>query len=142
MIKPMNKDETYEVMDLWLRTATHSHDFVEPNFWETHYNYVREKYIENKDVFVYTEGDKIVGFTAVGADNEISGLFVDPDFQNKCIGRMLIKFLKSQYPVLHTKIYAKNRKALAFSIKLGFVIDGAVRHEHNEEVMYTMIWQD
>lgn len=141
MIKPMNKSETYEVMDLWLRTATRSHDFVEPDFWKTHYDYVKEKYIDDKEVFVYTEGDKIVGFTVVGADNEIGGLFVDPDYQNKGIGKELIDFLKSEYPLLHVKVYAKNRKALAFSVRLGFVIDGAIKHRHNEEVMYTMIWQ-
>ena len=89
-IERMKPSQTYEVMDLWLRTTIHSNSFVEENFWETHYDFVKEKYINGKENFVY--------------------------------------------------IYARNRKALAFATRTGFIIDGALRHEHNGEVMYTMLW--
>ena len=72
-IERMKPSQTYEVMDLWLRTTIHSNSFVEENFWETHYDFVKEKYINGKENFVY-------------------------------------------------------------------IIDGALRHEHNGEVMYTMLW--
>ena len=140
MIKLMDKNETYEVMDLWLRTTTHSNPFVEQNFWQTHYDYVKSRYIDEKDTYVYTADNKIVGFTVVGEDNEIGGLFVDPDYQNRGIGTELIHFLMTEYTLLHTYIYAKNRKAFAFSVKLGFIIDGAIRHDKNNEVMYDIIW--
>lgn len=139
-IKLMNKSQTYEVMDLWLRTSTHDHPFVEPNFWENHYDFVKQKYIADKDTYIYIEDDKIVGFTGVTDDNMVTGLFVDPAYQNRGIGKALIKFLQTEYSILHVKTYAKNRKALAFATKLGFIIDGAIRHEYNNEVMYTMLW--
>ena len=44
-IERMKPSQTYEVMDLWLRTTIHSNSFVEENFWETHYDFVKEKYI-------------------------------------------------------------------------------------------------
>ena len=142
MIKLMDKTNTYEVMDLWLRATTHSNPFVEPNFWETHYDYVKDTYIKENDTFIYISDGKIVGFASVSADNGIDGLFVDPDYQNRGIGTELIDFLKSEYSMLQTNIYAKNRKALAFSMKLGFIIDGAIRHEKNNEVMYTILWTE
>lgn len=142
MIKLMDNSQTYEVMDLWLRTTTHSNSFVEQNFWEKYYDYVKEKYINEKDSFVYMDGDKIIGFTCVSTDNKIEGLFVDPDYQNRGIGTEIIDFLKSEYSILHIEVYARNRKALAFSTRLGFIIDGAIRHEHNNEVMYTMLWNE
>ncbi len=142
MIKLMEKSQTYDVMDLWLRAMTHSNSFIEENFWETHYDFVKNKYINEKDTFVYMADDKVVGFTVVNSDNRIGGLFVDPVYQNKGIGTELIHFLQSEYSVLHTDIYAKNRKALAFSTKLGFIIDGAIRHGENNEVMYTMLWNE
>ena len=49
---------------------------------------------------------------------------------------MIFWYTKMHYP----KIYARNRKALAFSVKLGFVIEGAERHAGNNEVMYCMLW--
>ena len=42
-IERMKPSQTYEVMDLWLRTTIHSNSFVEENFWETHYDFVKEK---------------------------------------------------------------------------------------------------
>ena len=70
-------------MDLWLRTTIHSNSFVEENFWETHYDFVKEKYINGKENFVYIIDSKIVAFTGVTEDNRITGLFVDPEYQNK-----------------------------------------------------------
>ncbi|MCC8161415.1 MAG: GNAT family N-acetyltransferase [Oscillospiraceae bacterium] len=142
MIKLMEKSQTYEVMDLWLRTTMRSNSFVEPDFWEKHYDFVKEKYINESDTFVYIEDGKIAGFTGVSPDNMIMGLFVDPNFQNRGIGTAIINYLKSKYSLLHIEIYARSRKALAFSTKLGFVIDGAIRHPHNNEIMYTMLWSE
>ena len=139
-IERMKPSQTYEVMDLWLRTTIHSNSFVEENFWETHYDFVKEKYINGKENFVYIIDGKIVAFTGVTEDNRITGLCVDPEYQNKGIGTALINFLKSEYNMLHIPIYARNRKALAFATRTGFIIDGALRHEHNGEVMYTMLW--
>ena len=64
-IERMKPSQTYEVMDLWLRTTIHSNSFVEENFWETHYDFVKEKYINGKENFVYIIDGKIVS----GANN-------------------------------------------------------------------------
>lgn len=74
-IERMKPSQTYEVMDLWLRTTIHSNSFVEENFWETHYDFVKEKYINGKENFVYIIDGKIVAFTGVTEDNRITGLF-------------------------------------------------------------------
>lgn len=141
-IKLMNKSQTYEVMDLWMRTTTHANPFVENNFWGKYYDVIKDKYIDEKDTYIYVKDDKVIAFTCVSEDNMIEGLFVDPEYQNRGIGSQMLDFLKSQYPILHIKIYAQNRKAFAFASKSGFIIDGAERHEHNNEVMYTMLWND
>ena len=101
---------------------------------------VAKDLLTGKENFVYIIDGKIVAFTGVTEDNRITGLFVDPEYQNKGIGTALINFLKSEYNMLHIPIYARNRKALAFATRTGFIIDGALRHEHNGEVMYTMLW--
>ena len=61
-IERMKPSQTYEVMDLWLRTTIHSNSFVEENFWETHYDFVKEKYINGKENFVYIIDGKIVAY--------------------------------------------------------------------------------
>ena len=140
MIRRMEKSETRDVMDLWLRTSNYSNSFVKSEFWTTHYEYVKQKYIDKKDTFVYIKDDRIVGFAVVDCGSEICGLFVDPAYQNRGIGRELIAFLKSEYTRLRIDIYAKNRKAFAFSVQMGFVVDGASRQANNNELMYAMAW--
>lgn len=141
-IRKALRSETNEILDLWLKTTSYSNSFVEPDFWETHYDYIKENYINERDTFVYVQDGKITGFACVSTDNMISGLFVAPECQNKGIGTKLISFLQSEYSILHIEVYAQNRKALAFSERLGFLIDGAKRHEFNNEVMYTMMWSE
>ena len=95
-IERMKPSQTYEVMDLWLRTTIHSNSFVEENFWETHYDFVKEKYINGKENFVYIIDGKIVAFTGVTEDNRITGLFVDPEYQNKLAAEQKLKANKEK----------------------------------------------
>ena len=140
MIRRMEKSEARAVMDVWLRTSNYSNSFVESDFWTMHYEFVKQKYIDRKDTFVYVKDNVIVGFTVVDEDNEICGLFVEPAYQNRGIGRELITFLKSEYTRLRIEIYAKNRKAFAFSLQMGFTVESASRQESNNELMYAMVW--
>lgn len=86
------------------------------------------------------EDGRIVGFTCVTPDNMIQGIYVDTDYQGKGFGGEIMNFLKREYSILHIKVYAKNRKAFEFAEKAGFIIDGALRREDNNEIMYTMLW--
>lgn len=140
MIRRMEKSEARAVMDVWLRTSNYSNSFVESDFWTMHYEFVKQKYIDRKDTFVYIKDNTIVAFTVVDENNEICGLFVEPVYQNRGIGGELIEFLQSEYNRLRTEIYAKNRKAFAFSMQMGFTVEGASRQESNNEIMYTMVW--
>ena len=140
-IKLMDKSQVYEVMDLWLRATTSANSFVEPDFWQKHYDFVREKYINEKETFIYTDEGKTLGFACVASDNMIMGLFVDPACQNRGIGTELVDYLKEEYSLLHISVYAKNRRAIEFAERGGFLIDGAVLHPYNDEIMYTMLWE-
>ena len=141
-IKRAEKSQTYEILDLWLRTAVHSNPFIENNFWEKYYDKIKNKYFTDSEGFVYIVDNKIVGFICVTEDNSIAGLFVDPDYQKKGIGTEMIEFAKTEYSLLHLMVYAKNRSMLNFSTHRGFVIDGAIRNPYNEQIQYTMIWSE
>ncbi|MGN0148914.1 MAG: GNAT family N-acetyltransferase [Clostridia bacterium] len=141
-IKRAEKSQTYEILDLWLRTAVHSNPFIENNFWEKYYDKIKNKYFTDSEGFVYIIDNKIVGFICVTDDNSIQGLFVDPDYQKQGIGTEMIEFAKTEYSLLHLTVYAKNRSMLNFSTHRGFVIDGAIRNPYNEQIQYTMIWSE
>lgn len=141
-IRRAEKSESYAVLDLWLRAAISANPFIEDNFWEKHYDNVKRKYFTDNEDFVYILDDKIVGFICINNENYIEGLFVDPICQKRGIGTKLIEFAKTEYSMLHLNVYAKNRSMLEFSTHRGFLIDGAIRNLDNEEIQYTMIWNE
>ncbi len=72
-----------------MRTTIHSNSFVEENFWETHYDFVKEKYINGKENFVYIIDGKIVAFTGVTEDNRITGFSSIQNIKTKVSERHL-----------------------------------------------------
>lgn len=138
----MNRSETYEILDLWMRSMTRGNSFIENDFWQKHYDTAKETYLTEKDNFVYIEDDKIVGFICVDSSNSIRGVFVDPEYENQGIGTALIEFVKERSPMLNMNIYMKNRRALDFASYHKFLIDGAVKDPLNNEIQYTMIWTE
>lgn len=142
VIRRMDKSETYEILDLWMRSLTHGNSFIENDFWQKHYDMAKETYLNEKDNFVCTEDDRIVGFICVDSANSINGVFVDPEYENRGIGTALIEFVKERCPLLHMDVYMKNRRTLAFANYHKFLIDGAIRDPINGEIQYTMIWTE
>lgn len=140
-IQKMDNNHRYDVLDLWLRCTAAQNPFLEPNFWENNYNEIRSKYLENCDNYLCMDGGKILAFICVSENNYVKGLFVDPDYRGKGIGRMLIRHIKDCYDVLHFNIYAKSRRILNLASGEGFLINGALYQEESGQVRYTMIWR-
>lgn len=142
-IRRMDKSESYEILDLWMRSFTQGNSFIENDFWQKHYTVAKETYLNEKDNFVYTdENGKIIGFICVDSANSIRGVFVDPEHQDQGIGTALMNFVKESYTMLHMNIYMKNKNTLEFATYHGFLIDGAIRDPINGEIQYTMIWTE
>ncbi len=139
-IRKMNNGEAYDVLDLWMRSFTAGHPFIEDNFWEKYYSSARDLYINEKDTYVYTYNDKVVGFISVAVDGTIRGIYVDPEYHNRRIGTKLAKFVQDMYMGLNMEIYKKNRKALDYATYLGFIIVSANVKEENDEICYKLSW--
>ncbi|MDD6484320.1 MAG: GNAT family N-acetyltransferase [Clostridiales bacterium] len=141
-IKRMAKSDSYEILDLWMRSVTKANSFIEDDFWQKHYDDAKDQYLNGKDNFEYIEDGKIVGFICVDNENCVAGIFVDPAYQNRGIGTALLQYVQTLYSLLHMNVYMKNKNSLDFATYCGFVIDGAIRNPINNEVQYTMIWTE
>lgn len=138
----MTNSQRYEVLDLWLRCVMQETPFIEGNFWQTHYDRVKNDYLTGRDNYVYMVDGKLAGFICITNQNFIKGLFVDPKYRHNGIGEKLVRFAKENYSILHVRVYVKNRSMIAFATHMGFVIDGAVMHRETGEIRYSMIWNE
>ncbi len=141
-IKRMNNAQRYDVLDLWLRCTMQENPFIEDNFWQKHYDEVKNNYLTGRDNYVYMIDGNIAGFLCVTNKNFIKGLFVDPKYRNRGIGSKLIRFAKQTYQLLQVNVYTKNRAMFNFATHTGFVIEEATLHRDTGEIRYLMIWKE
>ena len=140
-IRKMRKEEGYDVLDLWMRSFTEGHPFIENNFWQKYYDTAKESYLDEKDTYVYAKDDKILGFVSVAVDGTIRGIYVDPDYHKQRIGTKLAYYVQDMYMALNMDVHMKNKKALKYATYLGFLIVGAyVGDEDEGEISYRLSW--
>ena len=93
-IRKMRKEEGYDVLNLWMRSFTEGHPFIENNFWQKYYDMAKESYLDEKDTYVYAKDNKILGFASVAVDGTIRGIYVDPDNHGQRIGTKLAYYIQ------------------------------------------------
>ncbi|WP_291648045.1 N-acetyltransferase [Clostridium sp.] len=139
MIKDLNLNinKLEEVMKIWLETNIDAHDFVAKEYWIKNYNLVKDL-LKEADVYIFEEDNIVKGFVGIVENNYIGGIFVSKDYQREGVGQKLIDFCKSKYPYLTLNVFTKNKKALNFYNKNGFVVLEELINEDTKEREYLM----
>ena len=142
ILRLMTKEDIVPVFELykkvWLSTyVSKENNILEKDivdFWSTKLPYQSDEVISNEDVLrlVVTYKDLIVATSNTFRKSKdlsllyINTLYIDPSFQRKGIGCMMINHIKNYFKnysniFLETATY--NNKAIDFYIKNGFSID-------------------
>ncbi len=138
MIRRFNKNDINDVMQIWENENIKAHKFISKEYWESNYNFVKES-LPKAEIYVYIIKEKIVGF--VGLDNNyIEGIFVDTNNQCNGIGTSLLNKVKESRNSLTLSVYKKNKNAISFYKKNGFVITNENMDNNTKEIEYTMTW--
>lgn len=139
MIRKFEKNDIDGVMQIWLSGNLDAHSFISDEYWKSNYNLVQEQ-IQQADIFVYEDKGRIYGFIGI-VEGYIAGIFVDKDYRNHSIGKMLIEYVKQYYDVLTLNVYRKNERAVSFYHRQGFsTISESIDCDTNE-VEYKMKWE-
>lgn len=138
MIRKFKKSDINDVMQIWENENIKAHKFISKEYWESNYNFVKES-LPKAEIYVYIIKEKIVGF--VGLDNNyIEGIFVDTNNQCNGIGTSLLNKVKESRNSLTLSVYKKNKNAISFYKKNGFVITNENMDNNTKEIEYTMTW--
>lgn len=139
MIRKFEKNDIDGVMQIWLSGNLDAHSFISDEYWKSNYNLVQEQ-IQQADIFVYEDKGRICGFIGI-VEGYIAGIFVDKDYRNHSIGKMLIEYVKQYYDVLTLNVYRKNERAVSFYHRQGFsTVSESIDCDTNE-VEYKMKWE-
>ncbi|MES3675513.1 N-acetyltransferase [Halomonas elongata] len=120
MIRTYREEDIDQVLDIWLSASIKAHGFVDPSFWESKVDEMRDRYIPASETFVYERNDRIVGFYSLFEDT-LAAIFVDPDLQGQGIGAALLDDAKGRREELRLTVYRENAPSVRFYEKHGFV---------------------
>lgn len=139
MIREYRETDLDRIMNLWLETNICAHDFIDENYWRSNYDQVRQMMPE-ATLYVY-EVNTIKGFIGLSG-NYIAGIFVETDSQSKGIGKGLLDYVKERNKELILHVYKKNKRAVNFYLREGFVIDSEQMDKNTNEIELVMKWVD
>lgn len=139
MIRKFNKNDIDIVMQIWKNENIKAHNFIEEEYWQNNYEYVRNL-LPNSEIYVYTNQNIIEGFIGIN-NNYIEGIFVKSDSQNKGIGTALLNKAKEIKTNLTLSVYEKNKKAIKFYQKNGFTIVKENIDINTSQKEYVMLWE-
>ena len=139
MIRTFISEDLDYVMRIWLDANTQSHDFIDKQFWLRNFEFVKEV-IPTSEVYVFENDGEIQAF--VGLENGfIAGIFVAESVQSKGIGGQLLSKCKKLYTELSLHVYEKNKRATAFYLREGFIVEKRLINEQTQEPELLMRWK-
>lgn len=139
MIRTFEKGDLSPVMQLWLETNLQAHGFIPAAYWEENFPFVQEA-LPQAEVYVYETEGKIKGFLGITGEY-IAGIFVDRTAQSGGIGKQLLDHAKQCKTHLTLQVYQKNKRAVAFYRREGFLIQQEAVEENTGEKEFLMAWK-
>jgi len=135
MIRKYNETEIPILVDIWEKASKIAHPFLDDKFTQMVKKEMQEMYLPNSNTWVYEESNTIVGFISM-IDNEIGGLFVNPQNHSKGIGTSLVNYMKQFHKELEVEVFEQNKIGRPFYEKFGFkTINEYVYEQTNQKVL-------
>ena len=139
IIRKFNDFDLKRVMRIWYEGNLEAHDFVDKNYWEKNFGFVKRSLPES-EVYVYEIDGYVVGFVGID-EGYISGLFVDKEYRGVGIGTKLIEYVKELYDFFTLHVFENNYGAVTFYENRGLIKKEESVHEDLGEVEYLMYYR-
>lgn len=130
MIRPYTDEDLGELLDIWYRASLIAHAFLPEGFLETERNEIAGHWLPVAETTVFETEGRVVGFLSL-IDNEVGGIFVDPDLQGRGIGRALMDGARDKRQFLELNVFEANCIARRFYDAYGFEPVARIINEEN-----------
>ena len=137
MIRKYNEIEIPILVDIWEQASKVAHPFLDDEFTQMVKKEMREMYLPNSDSWVYEESNTIIGFISM-IENEIGGLFVNPQNHSKGIGTALVNYIKQFHKELEVEVFEQNQIGRPFYVKFGFKTIKEYVHKQTKQKVLRM----
>ena len=121
MIRKYKEIEIPVLIEIWEKASRIAHPFLSEDFTQMVKKAMIEIYLPNSNTWVYENSKGIVGFISM-KENEIGGLFVNPEQHSNGIGTSLVNHMKQFHETLEVEVFDENKIGKPFYEKYGFSV--------------------
>ena len=126
------------MVSIWLEASKVATPFLSSDFLGKTRRQIREVWLQTAETWVYDDGNGVLGFIAL-IGNEVGGLFVNPEAQNRGIGRSLMDWASLHHEPLLTEVFEDNLIGRRFYERYGFRETNRYFHKPTGQTMIRMI---
>lgn len=137
MIRAYRPADTDALIAIWEKANAMAHPFLPETFVAQVKEDMRNIYLPNAETWVLEEGGRPIGFIAM-IDNEIGGLFLDPDHHGKGAGRAMVDHVVALKGPLRVEVFEENAVGRPFYERYGFAFEDEYLHEQSGRVTFKM----
>lgn len=139
IIRKFNEIDLKRVMRIWYDGNLEAHDFIDREYWDRNFGYVKRA-LSEAEVYVYEVNGYVVGFVGID-DGYLEGLFVDKEYRGLGIGTKLVDYIKEKYDFFTLHVFENNYGAVVFYENRGLIKKEESVHEDLGEVEYLMYYR-
>jgi putative acetyltransferase len=131
VIRDYVPDDEDAVVEVWRAASAVGHPFMDPAMMDPAATELRSVWLPKANSRVVEVDGRVVGFISM-LDHEIGGLFVDPEFHRRGLGRSLVDDVR-HLGALEVEVFVRNEVGRRFYERYGFVEIGNSFHEATGE---------
>ncbi|AUB52488.1 GNAT family N-acetyltransferase [Enterococcus mundtii] len=140
-VKKLDREIMDRLLTIWLTTNIRTHDFIDATYWYEKKE-VLKKELPKAEIYYCEMNSQIVGFMGIVDKSYLAGIFVESTYQNRKIGQKLIEAAKKEKERISLHVYGKNKGAIRFYFRNGFIKVDEQMDESTGEKEYLMIWEN
>jgi putative acetyltransferase len=137
LIRQYVAEDLDAVMSCWEHANAVAHPFLTERFVSQVRREIPEVYLPAAETWVAVWHGRVVGFIALVGD-EIGGLFVEPEFHGRGIGRALVDKARESREQLAVEVFELNTSGVRFYSRYGFAFERERRHDQTGDNVLCM----
>lgn len=131
-IRQYEENDLHEVVSTWDKASEIGHPFFDKAFQAQERKNLAALYLPNADTWVVEIDNHVVGFISL-IGNEVGGLFLNPQYHRKKIGKLMMDKARAIHGDLEVEVFKKNQVGRRFYDKYGFSLLEKKIHEQTGE---------